>query len=256
MASTIKRIALQNKSSGKISFDDLARLAPVLQTQSDRDFTPLWGVRAQISVLQKGDPVPTGVWPVYFLDPNDPDAGDGSFLGVHQDKDGQPYAYVLDTGDWTVTASHELLEMLADPFGNTLKSGPDMDPQSDGHQVNYLVEVGDPCETFSYTIDSIKVTDFVTKDYYLANTNGPYDYMGQLSKPFEVPPPGCYISWQDPKDGHWHQKTPDGQFTDIGAIDSRKNPRDDRDSLSGEKEEGRHNLQKILSAYQQKSKKN
>jgi len=257
MASTIKRIALQNKSSGKISFEDLAKLAPVLQTQSDRDFTPIWGVRAQISVLQKGDHIPTGVWPVFFIDPSGEPGGVGA--GVHLDKHGKPYAFVTDegydSGDWTITASHELLEMLADPFGNTFQSGPDMDPKSDGHLVNYLVEVGDPCETFSYTIDNIKVTDFVTHDYYLANTNGPYDFMGQLSKPFEVPPEGCYISWQDPKDGHWHQKTPEGKFIDGGSIDSKKNPREDRDSSFGEEEdERRHNLQKVLSTHQRKGK--
>jgi hypothetical protein len=95
MASTTKRIALQNKSSSNISFDDLARLAPVLQTQVDRDFNPLWGA-TQISVLQKGDHIPTGVWPVFFIDPSDEPGHAG--LGVHLDANGKPFAFVADEG--------------------------------------------------------------------------------------------------------------------------------------------------------------
>lgn len=156
--STVHRIALQNKSSKKIGFDDLAKLAPALQIQVDRDFFHVWGKRAQIFPMHKGDPVPSGVWPIFFIDPKDEPGGVGS--GVHMDKDHKPFAFTTDADEYTITASHELLEMLVDPFGNKFTHGPDIDPSSDGHLVSYLEEVGDPCEVFSYTIDSIAVSDF------------------------------------------------------------------------------------------------
>src|SRR3954462_12138665 len=39
-------------------------------------------------------------------------------LGYHTDENGVPVSYVMLTQDWTVTASHEVLEMLADPSGS------------------------------------------------------------------------------------------------------------------------------------------
>ncbi|MBV9178395.1 MAG: hypothetical protein JO297_15320 [Nitrososphaeraceae archaeon] len=55
MSSTtqLRRVVLQNKSSRSIGLDDLAKLAPALQTQVDRDFFPVWGVRAQIFPIQQ-----------------------------------------------------------------------------------------------------------------------------------------------------------------------------------------------------------
>jgi len=44
--------------------------------------------------------------------------------GVHLDRNGQPFALVeYGQGWWSLTASHETLEMLADPWGNRLIAG-------------------------------------------------------------------------------------------------------------------------------------
>lgn len=142
----IPKIALQISSSKKIQYNDLVNLAPALQTQIDRDFFPMWRKRAQIFPLQKNENIPDGVWPISFVDPVDEPNHEG--LGVHLDNNGKPYAFVTDEGDWTITASHEILEMVGDPHGNTTRDGPVMSPNSDGHLVNYLVEVGDPCEIY------------------------------------------------------------------------------------------------------------
>jgi hypothetical protein len=63
---------------------------------------------------------------------------------------------------WSVTASHECQEMLADPFGNRLVSGPSLAP--DQGNVEYLVEVCDPVEDlgFAYLINGVLVSDFYT----------------------------------------------------------------------------------------------
>jgi hypothetical protein len=249
---SLRRIVLQNKSSQTIRFEDLGALAPALQTQIDRDFSPMWGARALVFALHPNDSIPTGAWPIFFIDPSDEPNHEG--LGVHLDPNNKPLAFVTDTGQWTITASHELLEMLADPFGTRFTQGPDIDPNSDGHLVSYLIEVGDPCEVYHYTINNIEVSDFVTPDYYHAEiNNGVYDFLHRLPNSYKVPP-GCYISWQDPEDNRWHQKQTNGEFVTGEIIDRKKNPREDRDSSFGEDEEdNRHNLPKILGEYNKKS---
>jgi hypothetical protein len=134
-------------------------------------------------------------------------------LGVHQDNNGKPFAEIQAGTDWSITASREMLEMLVDSLGKKLMSDKDIDPASDGHQVQYLVEVGDPVEVFAYQINGVSLWDFITPEFYDLNAapRTSYDFLNQLQSALEVPA-GCYISWLDPQDGRWHQKQADGSF--------------------------------------------
>ncbi len=243
---TIRHIGLINKSSVNISFADITQVSQALQTQLDRDFGPAWGVRAQIMPFQSNETIPLRVWPIRIV--NKPKGG----LGIHLDSGHKPYAQVQATADWSVTASHELLEMLVDPYGHKFAQGPSIDPNSDAHLVSYLVEVGDPCEIYEYKIGNVTVSDFVLPEYYNANAVGGegFDFLAQLSAPYEVPQ-GCYISWIDVQDARWHQKTPAGNFVRAKSkVDPKQNPRDNRDVAFGEEEEGRrHDLPGIRKAY-------
>lgn len=45
--------------------------------------------------------------------------------GYHTDKHNQPYAKVIASANddsWTVDASHEIIEMLIDPYGNRMQT--------------------------------------------------------------------------------------------------------------------------------------
>ncbi len=241
------QIMLVNHSSMSVSPAELTAVAAALQTQVTRDFVPAWGIPATVTALTQGHP-PAGAWQLRILD----HVTGG--LGIHLDHHGHPYAQILAGNDWTITASHELLEMLEDPLGHKFIQAPDIDPASDGHLVSYLVEVCDPCEVFSYTIDGIAVSDFVTRDYYDENATGvALDFLQKLPKPYTVPE-GCYISWEDPEDHRWHQKRPDGSFvTAMEKINRRRNPRADRDAAFGSDEDnGQHNLAPILADYADK----
>lgn len=242
----IRHVTLQDQSSLNLSFDQVDQVSQALQIQLDRDFTPIWGVQAQVQTLDQGESGPVRAWPITILD--QPRAG----LGVHLDDNGKPFAEIQGGNDWSITASHELLEMLVDPLGHKLIDDPDIDPASDGHQVQYLVEVGDPCEIFAYQINGISVSDFITQEFY--DTNAPvgaqFDFLGRLNQAFDVPQ-GCYISWFDPQDGRWHQKQVDGSFI-TARQESKlgKNPRDERDTAFGEEENRvRHDLLRIRSKY-------
>lgn len=249
-----RQICVINKSSHAISFNKLYEACKDLQTQIDRDLFPIWGRQAQITPIQSADIIPRNVWPVVILDKSR--AG----LGVHLDKNGKPFAEVTyDPDSWestTITISHEILEMLVDPYGNYLRMAPSIEPSSNGRLVRYLIEVGDPCEMYSYNIGNTAVSDFITPEFYNINSsfNSGFDLLQKLEKPLEVPI-GGYISYQDPVDNHWHQKDTKGNFKDIGPIDNNQNPREDRDSKGGEENEEkdkRHDLKPILASYNKK----
>jgi hypothetical protein len=241
-----RRIALVNRSPAHISAPTLDAAAQALQTQVDRDFGPSWGVRAQVVPFHAHETPPDTYWPIAIV----ASLGDPRELGVHLDSHHRPYAQVRSGHGWTMTASHELLEMLADPWGHRFVHAPDIDPASDAHLVSYLVEVGDPCEVWSYSIGSVKVSDFVLPEFYDAEAAAgtAFDFLQRLTRPLEVPG-GCYISWLDPEDGHWHQKTPDGGFVTAEVKSShRRNPREERDEAFPDDDE-RHDLPKLLERY-------
>jgi hypothetical protein len=241
-----RHVVLQDKSSLNLPIAQLDSVAEALQTQLDRDFTPVWGVRALVQAIERTHAVPHGAWPMCILDKSD--AG----LGVHLDNHGKPFAEIQAGTDWTITASHEMLEMLVDPLGKKLMSDKDIDPASDGHQVQYLVEVGDPVEVFAYQINGVSLSDFITPEYYDLNASAgtSYDFLNQLQSALEVPA-GCYISWLDPQDGRWHQQQPDGSFiTAQGEADFKKSPRDERDAAFSDAENAsRHDQVQIRSRY-------
>jgi len=244
-----RHVVLQDQSALNLTLAQLDSVAQALQTQLDRDFTPVWGVHALVQAIDRNHAVPRGAWPMRILDQSQ--AG----LGVHLDNHGKPFAEIQAGTDWSITASHEMLEMLVDPLGKKLMSDKDIDPNSDGHQVQYLVEVGDPVEVFAYQINGVSLSDFITPEFYDLNAapGTSYDFLNQLQSALEVPA-GCYISWLDPQDGRWHQKQPDGSFITARAkADLKKSPRDERDTAFTDAENtSRHDLLQIRSRYQAK----
>jgi hypothetical protein len=208
MPSLLRNVALvpDDNISGQLSAAVVAQVAAALQKQVTRDFGPIWDITATVDAFGSLDDVPLGYWPILV---GQEGQGGG---GVHLDNDNQPYALVDFTPDWTITASHECLEMLADPFGNRLVAGDGPDPARPG-RVEFLVVVCDPCEapSFGYTVNGIRVSDFYTPQYFdpalAADTPGVvrYDFRGRIKAPRQVLR-GGYLSWREP-DGQWYQET-------------------------------------------------
>lgn len=233
------QVVLTDQSSAGVPFATLQQTAAALQQQVDNDFAPVWGVRADISALAAGNPMPADCWPIKIVD------NIGGAGGVHLDDQRQPYAEAVNGPQLAIAISHELLEMLADPWGNRFTPAADLDPSSDGHQVFYLVEVGDPCEVSSYQINGVVVSNFILPSFYDPNATGPVDFRTTLGGPLpRTVPQGCYISWIDPQDGNWHQQRPDGTFISASA-DASQNPRADRDRVFGDADQDRHNIPEI-----------
>jgi hypothetical protein len=206
MSSLLRQIALvpDDNIAGQLKPSDVDRVAAALQKQVTRDFGPIWSVVATVNAFASLDDVPLGYWPIIV---GQEGQGGG---GVHLDQDNQPYALVDLTNDWTVTASHECLEMLADPFGNRLVAGDSPNPARPG-RVQFLVEVCDPCEvpTLGYSVNGVRVSDFYTPNYFAPQPMGApsaaqYDFQGHIKGPRQVLR-GGYLSWEEAT-GEWFQE--------------------------------------------------
>ena len=205
----------------RISSGQLARVSAALQRQVTRDFGPIWGIRATVDAFGSLDDVPLGYWPVVILDQID----DPSALGYHQDQDGQPYALVVYTQSWSLTASHETLEMLADPWGNRLIGGSSIKP--DQGRVRYLIEVCDPCEApqYAYRINGVLVSDFYTPSFFDSreSSGGRYDFTRAIQSPKTILR-GGYISWLDPATGICGSRSGPRAIRSRASVTSRPRP--------------------------------
>ena len=199
---------------------DVARVAAALSRQATRDFAPIWNMEgATVDTFPTLEDVPVGYWPMMVL------ADVQGAAGVHLDKDGQPFALIEMSDSWSLTASHETLEMLSDPWGNRLVPGRSIKPNQG--RVEYLVEVCDPSEAaqFAYTVNDILVSDFYTPRFFdpTASAGTRYSFTGAIKKPRTVLR-GGYISWHDPVSDHWWQQIWFGQqkqFRDLGVFDAK-----------------------------------
>ena len=196
---------------------DLVHVAAALSKQATRDLAPLWGVTATVGAFTSLTTIPIGYWPVIVVDHVQGAAG------YHQDRQGHPYALVQYSDSWSLTASHETLEMLVDPFGRRTAAG--RSPKTDQGQVEFLVEACDPCEDadFAYTIDGVLVSDFITPRFYdpRKTTSARYSFTGAITQPRQIRQ-GGYISWWDPQSDHIWQELWLGankEFHDLGHGD-------------------------------------
>ena len=185
-----------------VPFDELTIVAAALQKQVQRDFAPIWEVSATVSPFAKLEDVPSDYWPVILV----PEISGAA--GYHDDENGQPLAFV-DHGDgWSLTAAHEVLEMLADPFGNRLIAG--RSPKPGQGRVNFLVEVCDPSEgiDYAYTVNGVLVSDFYTPQYFdpTFSTAVRYSFTGAPLRPRRVLKDG-YLSWWVEATGELWQTT-------------------------------------------------
>jgi hypothetical protein len=197
-------------ASTVVSDEECRALTAALQTQVTRDFTPAWGVGATLTFVPKDQKPPAGTWWLSILDNTDR----ARVLGHHElTSDGLPIGKSFAGTDkhygveWTVTVSHELLEMLVNPDCNMTV----LVHSQDGAGKLYHYEVCDPCEddADSYAIDNIKVCNFVYPAYFhtfhqAGSTQ--FDYQRKLTAPVPSILPGGYISVFDLNDSNgWQQ---------------------------------------------------
>jgi hypothetical protein len=154
----------------------LSQLVPALQAYVDQYLGPVWNVACVLTETQ--GPV-LGTWGIVFLDTADVQGA----LAYHED-DGLPLSKVfvettLQAGESvSVSASHELAEMLVDPNCNAFV----MDPAG----VLYCLEAADPVEETTFDVNGIAMSDFVYPAWFGEPGAAQFDHVGVLDKPFEL----------------------------------------------------------------------
>jgi N-acetylmuramoyl-L-alanine amidase len=192
------KVSIINEST-VVSDNEVVDAIADLQTQVSRDFAPAWGIDADLTFVPSGSQPARGSWWLSILDNSD----QAGALGYHDTtNEGLPLGKVFAATDkqlgtsWTVTASHELLEMLGDPDINLTA----FVQSSDTTGSLYAYEVADACEAdnYGYTIGNTLVSDFVFPAWFesFAPAGTQLDQQGQIKKPFELLP-GGYISVLD-----------------------------------------------------------
>lgn len=180
-----------------------------LQIQVHRDFAAAWGIDADLMPVARGGTPPSGAWWLVILDTSD----EGGVLGYHDlTSEGLPLGKVFAKTDrdlglrWTVTASHELLEMLADPDVNLTV----FVERSSSTGTLYAYESCDACQAddVAYDIHGVLVSDFVFPAWFQSfrkKGSTRFDKGRRIQAPFELLP-GGYIGAYDVKSGSgWRQ---------------------------------------------------
>jgi hypothetical protein len=180
-------------NSSVVGDAELADDLPAFQAGVE-DFERSWGGSVQLVLT---DAAPARAWTIKLLD----DADVVGALGYHSMERGVPYARVFaktsaDYGfNWTVTFTHEVFELLADPHINRAVLV---------KQLFYLVEVADPVEAeqFAYTHPAasgapVAISDFVTDLWYRRGLRrGSFDFTGQVRHSLQLLT-GGYVSYWD-----------------------------------------------------------
>jgi hypothetical protein len=207
-------ISVINLSGGAVRDADLQRAIRAVNRQIAYDFAPYWGFGAELRLEGKTGRGRMAIEPadmrgdaILYLR-NHPDA---EFDGVHEATvAGIPYGSVfLDVSqaideEWTVTLSHEALELIGDPEVNLLVRGPH---PTEPRKVFHWFEMCDAVQGDTYEIDGIGVSNFVLPLYFTSSNErgGRNDFLGtehdgRTLRSFSVNP-GGYIGFFDPKAG-------------------------------------------------------
>lgn len=132
-------VALQMVNNAGVPTLTLSRIESAIVRQVNHDVNRYWKL-GDISFRRQG----LKVFIVRHLRPG--------WAGVHSVTNGVPYAKVLAWQGMSITASHEIIEMLANR------------------------EICDPVQYHWYQINGVAVSDFVTPSWYDRRA-GPWDWM-------------------------------------------------------------------------------
>lgn len=211
-------ISILNHTNGEIADSQVQETIRAINRQLLEDFYPYWGISAQLRLEGRSTASPgpesiadlRGDAVLYLWNDSDVD----NALGYHDRTNGGiPFGFVFTklaaelNESWTVTLSHEALELVADPEVNLLVQGPHPDPARQNDLVFHWYEMCDAVQGDTYTIDGVEVSNFVLPLYFTSGDEfaGRNDFLGRVNgnetlHSFGVNP-GGYIGFYDPKTG-------------------------------------------------------
>jgi hypothetical protein len=209
-------ISLVNFSDKKD--EEVQRVIRAINRQIAQDYEPYWHMGAQLRLEGRASSKPTadksqpqelrGDAILYLWDEEDVEDAlgyhDANFLGL-------PFGIVFtklseELGEaWSVTLSHEALELIGDASANAFAAGPH--PADPNRLVFHWYEMCDAVQAESYEIDHVAVSNFVLPLYFsIGDEKGSRnDFLGTKTRNSTLASfgvnPGGYIGFFDPKTG-------------------------------------------------------
>src|SRR4029453_1059708 len=195
----------------------LQQVIRAINRQLQEDFAPYWSrtARLRLEGTSQAEPRPAsasdmrGEAVIYLC--REPGGG-GDALRYHKvNHRGIAYGFVFTKlcqalgEDWSITLSHEALELVLDPEANLLVKGPH--PTDPTREVYHWYEACDAVQDDPYRIDGVEVANFVLPLYFTTREEhgGRNAFRGTrrarpLLPSFGVAP-GGYIGFYDPEIG-------------------------------------------------------
>jgi hypothetical protein len=209
-------ISVVNHTSMSVADEELQAVVRAINRQIQEDFRPYWSLDALLHVEGRAGTQPDkqetselrGDAVLYLWDDVDVD----NALGYHdRNNSGIPYGFVFTAlaaqlGEpWSVTLSHEALELIGDPYVNLLVIGPH--PTETERDVLYWYEMCDAVQAETYEIDHVPVSNFLLPLYFTVEQEavGRNDYLGRVHEGHPLESfginPGGYVGFWDPQTG-------------------------------------------------------
>ncbi len=209
-------ISIINHTNGQITDELLQVTIRAINRQITEDFEPYWSIGGELRLEGRSGKTPQkqnladmrGDAVIYLWDKTDVD----NALGYHDANNrGIPFGFIFTElskklgEQWSVTLSHEALELIGDPEVNLLVQGPHpTDPKS---FVFHWYEMCDAVQAETYKIDDVEVSNFLLPLYFTGSEElgGRNDFLGRTYKSktlmsFGVNPDG-YIGFFNPATG-------------------------------------------------------
>ncbi|MCI0539364.1 MAG: hypothetical protein L0Z50_29500 [Verrucomicrobiales bacterium] len=209
-------ISIVNYTGGQISDEKLEEAIRAINRQVRDDFEPYWSLGATLRLEGRSAKKPSkqnlaemrGDAIIYMWNESDiPGA-----LGYHdRNNRGIPYGFVFTElsaqigENWSVTLSHEALELIGDQEANLLVQGPH--PENENLAVFHWYEMCDAVQAETYLIDGVEVSNFVLPLYFTGGEElgGRNDFLnrshsGKTLRSFGINP-GGYVGFFNPQSG-------------------------------------------------------
>jgi hypothetical protein len=181
------RIACINKAKTGLGVP-FPMLTAALQKCYDEHFLPVWGYPVKLYNTKKAK---RSDWLFIYFDDADEAGAEGYHDLTHH---GQPVSKVFvttsleDNVPVSVTASHELFEMVIDPIANLWAQAT--------NRTQYAYEMCDPVEEDTFMVDGIEMSNFLHPSWFEPFKHPPrtkFDHLGKLKRPFTMTKGGYVI---------------------------------------------------------------
>jgi hypothetical protein len=256
-------ISVVNHSNGQVTDEALQRAISAINRQIAEHFAPYWSMSATLRLEGRSAEQPDKVQPpdlrgdaiIYLW--NETDVEDA--IGYHfQNAQGIPYGFVFteiaqSIGEpWSVTLSHEALELLADPETNLLVMGPH---PTDNRDVFYWYEMCDAVQDEIYEIDGVAVSNFVLPLYFTGTRDvdevgARNDFLGRMHggqtlRSFGINP-GGYVGFYDPEQGDHDTFSIKGDAVALMRLEVKSRAKETRRSVRYRQFDDRQKLRRMV----------